>query len=68
MSTAQSPGIAGRESSRPAEETPHEPDKTGKEEKGEDVDVEALARRVYKELKRRLAVEWERARGGAPGR
>lgn len=52
---------AGEESvSRPVAETQREPDQAGPAQ-DESVDVDALAQRVYKDLKRRLAVEWERA-------
>jgi hypothetical protein len=40
-------------------ETEEEPDFGGA---AADLDVEELARRVYAEVKRRLAIEWERLR------
>lgn len=40
------------------------PEETGSEAQ-EEVDIDALARRVYPEIRRRLAIDWERTRRGS---
>ncbi len=45
----------------PPEAMPDEEGSGGKEES--EIDTDKLARQVYKEIKQRLAVEWERMRG-----